>query len=387
MKNIRHIDAQLKKHFDKYKQALVLLGARQVGKTTILKKTFPNALYLLVDNEGTRRILESYDINTYKQIFGINKEIIIDELHLLKDPGRAVKIIYDQIDNVRIIVTGSSALHIKNKSSESMAGRKIEYFLYPLTFSEYLVQAGIESKVNFNIFENIINPLNTPKSQLFDSKQILNDILIYGLYPQLVNLPRDKNYLYELADSSIFKDIIELDLIDNRSKAKELLKLLAYQIGNLISYTEIGSRLGMDQRTVQRYIDIFEQSYILYRLYPYSTNKRNEIGKTPKIYFYDLGIRNALINNFEEINVRNDNGAMFENFVITEVKKAVDYLNLDYKINYWRQTSGSEVDLILSNSSALFGSEVKLSGGKISSAFTEKYPEAKTTIISSNNFY
>lgn len=387
MENLRHIDDQLKNHFKKYKQALILLGARQVGKTTILKKTFPNALYLLIDNEGTRRVLETYDINNYKQIFGTSKEIIIDELHLLTDPGRAVKIIYDQIDDVKIIVTGSSALHIKNKSSESMAGRKIEYFLYPLTFSEYLVQKEIESELNFTIFDNIINHVKRPTAKLFDSKEILNDVLIYGLYPELVNLPRDKEYLFELADSSIFKDIIELDLIDNRSKAKELLKLLAYQIGNLISYTEIGSRLGMDQRTVQRYIDIFEQSYILYRLYPYSTNKRNEIGRSPKIYFYDLGIRNALTANFEEVHIRNDNGALLENFIITEIKKSIDYLHLDYKINYWRQTSGAEVDVIISNNSELFGCEIKMSDGKVSQAFTLKYPNAKTKIISSSNFY
>jgi len=384
---IRQLEEQLINHFSKYKQALVLLGARQVGKTTILKRVFPQALYLLVDNEGTKRVLEGYDINAYKQIIGASREIIIDELHLLSDPGRAVKIIYDQLPEIRIIVTGSSALHIKNKSSESMAGRKIEYYLYPLTFSELLVQSKIEHELNFNIFENILSSKNSEQVRLFKPQDILNDVLIYGLYPQLINLPRDQVYLKELADSSIFKDIIELNLIDNRTKAKDLLKLLAYQIGNHISYAEIGSRIGLDQRTVQRYIDIFEDSFILYRLYPYSTNKRNEIGKMPKIYFYDLGIRNALINNFDEIKLRNDSGAMFENFIITEVKKSIKYLNSNLNINYWRQTSGSEVDLILSNNSSLYACEIKFSDGKVSKAFTEKYPEAKAKVVNSVNFY
>jgi predicted AAA+ superfamily ATPase len=387
MSNRRQLDETIRTHFAKYKQALVLLGARQVGKTTILKKIFPNAQYLLVDNEGTRRVLESYDINSYRQILANNKEIIIDELHLLTDPGRAVKIIYDQLEDVRLIVTGSSALHIKNKSSESMAGRKIEYFLYPLSFSEYLMQSGTESSLNTTILDNMLVGTDEQKVRLFDAKSILENVLLFGLYPQLVNLPRDTNYLAELANSAVFKDILELNLIDNKSKAQELLKLLAYQIGNLISYSEIATRIGLDQRTVQRYIDIFEQSYILYRIYPYSTNKRNEIGRTPKIYFWDLGIRNALIDNFDEISIRSDSGAMFENFIITEVKKIISYTNQNYSVNYWRQTSGSEVDLVLSNHTSIFAAEIKLTDGKVTRAFKEKYPEATTRVINSANFY
>ena len=386
MNYTRHLELQLKDHFSKYKQAIVLLGARQVGKTTLLKRIFPDASYLLVDNEQTKNVLETYDINSYKQILGSSKQLIIDELHLLTDPGRAVKIIYDQLPDMQLIVTGSSALHIKNKSSESMAGRKMEYHLFPLTFSEYLVQRGIESTLNHNIFSKIINPYGFV-SRLFSPQEIVDHILIYGLYPEVLILTDPKRYLKELADSVLFKDILELNLIDNRSKAKELLKLLAYQIGNLINYSEISNKLRIDRRTVERYIDIFEQSYILFRVYPYSKNKRDEIGKMPKVYFYDLGIRNALIDNFDSSHLRSDFGAMFENFIIAEIVKTISYENLDFVLNFWRLKSGAEVDIVLSNLKDLYGVEVKYSEGQITKSFKSNYNHAQTRVISRNNFY
>jgi uncharacterized protein len=384
--NNRHLDAQLKNHFQKYKQAIVLLGARQTGKTTILKKIFSNAQYLLVDNLETKNVLETYDINTYKQIIDRNKKLIIDELHLLSDPGRAVKIIYDQIPDLQIIVTGSSALHIKNKSTESMAGRKIEYKIYPLSFSEYLEQLEVESSLNFNILNQILHKPDI-QARLFSPKKMLDRVLAYGLYPEIINFQDPEDYLINLADSAIFKDIVELDLIEDRSKAKELLKLLAYQIGNLINYSEIAQKLSLDRRTVERYIDIFEQSYILFRLFPFSKNRRDEIGKAPKVYFQDLGLRNALIGNFDISPARVDLGAMFENFIITEVQKSLVYSRQRYSLNYWRLTTGSEVDLVLSNHQELIGVELKLNKGSITKAFTNRYPEAKTMVINSENYY
>lgn len=386
MSYIRHLEKTLKNHFNDYNQAIVLLGARQTGKTTILQRIFPSATYLIVDNEQTKKVLETYDINTYLQVLGGSKQVIIDELHLLSDPGRAVKIIYDQIPNIQLIVTGSSALHIKNKSSESMAGRKIEYKLFPLSFSEYLVQKGIDTQLNNNILENTI--LDKDKqAKLFSSSELVEHVLAYGLYPEQINMPNPRNYLLELADSAIFKDIVELNLIDNRAKAKELLKLLAYQIGNLVNYSEIASKLSLDRRTVEKYITIFEQSYILFRVYPYSKKGRDEIGKTPKIYFHDLGLRNAIIDNFDISVSRPDLGAMFENFIVSELQKIISYNQLDFKINYWRLKSGSEVDIVLSNENELYALEVKLTKGKTSVAFTNRYPNAKTRVVNKDNFY
>lgn len=386
MNNFRHLEKKLENHFNTYKQAIVLLGARQTGKTTLLKKVFPKASYLLLDNEQVKQVLESYDINTYKQILGPTKQLIIDELHLASDPGRVVKIIYDQIPEIQLIVTGSSALHIKNKSTESMAGRKIEYQLFPLTFSEYLVQKEIVQQANFNILENCLQHASS-ETQLFLPKEIASYLLLYGTYPETLNIQSPRIYLENLADSAVFKDIVELNLIDNRTKAKELLKLLAYQIGNLINYSEISSRLSLDRRTVERYIDIFEESFLIFRVYPYSKKGRDEIGKSPKIYFHDLGLRNALINNFEPVHLRDDYGALFENFIISEVQKSISYQNLNYKLNYWRTKSGSEVDIVLSNTEQLIGIELKVAGGQFSEAFLNRYQNSQTKIITLDNFY
>ncbi|MCF7820251.1 MAG: ATP-binding protein [Candidatus Pacebacteria bacterium] len=387
----RHLDLILKQHFKHYKQVLVLLGSRQVGKTTISKKIFPQANYILVDNEPIRKILETYDIFAYKNLMDKNANyLIIDEIHLLSDPGRATKIIYDPIEDVKLIITGSSSFHIKNKTSESLAGRKIDYRIYPLTFSEYLVQKNIEKELNFNILENLVAEKELKdKKYKFDLNSILEDVLIYGQYPYNINYPRDKKYLLNFVDSLIFKDVLELNLIDDKRLALNLLRLLASQIGNLINYSELASSLGADQRKIKRYIEIFEQSFIIFRLYPFSRNKRNEIIKTAKIYFYDLGVRNALLENFSELYLRVDKGALFENFIISEVIKTISYSDLGYKIYYWRNKQGAEMDLILENNSThkLIGVEIKYKKRTISKAFNNKYKDAKTRLVSVENFY
>lgn len=389
-KNKRILDSQITSHFFEFSQVLVLLGARQVGKTTLLKKIFPDATYLLVDEEPIKAVLETYSLSSYRQIIGRSKQIIIDEIHLLSDPGRAVKILYDQIEDIQIIATGSSSLHIKNRTGESLAGRKIDYHLYPLTFNEYLYQSKISedlfSDSGGDVLSRILSNDLELRAKKYNQKAVLNNILINGLYPNTINISQDKVYLKNLADSAIFKDILELNLIENRAKALEILKMLAYQIGNLISYSEIGKNVGLSSQTVQRYIEIFEQSFILYRLYPFFNNKRAEIGKAPKIYFWDLGLRNAIIRNFDSPHIRPDSGAMFENFIISEVKKLISYNNLDYRVNYWRLKSGAEVDLVMSNNQRVIGCEIKMSKGKITEAFLSRYPEAETRVITGGNF-
>lgn len=382
----RHIDDKITQHFDKYRQILLLMGPRQIGKTTILNKIFPQAKYFLLDEDPVRKIFETYDSNVYKQNFSDNEYVILDEIHLLGDPGRVAKIIYDLLPNKKLIITGSSSFNIKHKTTESLAGRKIDYRLFPLTVSEFLVQNETENKLNFNIIDNIIND-TAQKIRPFDLASITNTILIYGSYPFLIKSPRDSNYLRNLTDSVIFKDIIELDLIENKKTAGDLLKLLAYQIGNIINYTELATRLNIDVRTVKRYIDIFEQSFILFRLNPYSKNKRQELVKSPKIYFFDNGIRNSLINNFENIDLRNDRGALFENYIVSEIYKANVYGEYNFSMNYWRTKSGSEIDLVLSDNKKLIACEIKYTKGSISKAFTGRYPEATERMITLNNYY
>ena len=381
-------EKNIKNHFKKFKQALILLGARQVGKTTLLKKLFPNALYLLVDEKRVFDILETYNSATYKTLIGSEKQIIIDELHLISNPGRAVKLIYDQIPNTQIIITGSSSLHIKNKTSESMAGRAINYFLHPLTFWEYLFQIGIETeKKPFFLNTKILEQDGVSTIKIYNHREILEEVMVYGLYPETLNQSDKKTYLTELAEKAIFKDIIELQLIENRAKALELLKLLAYQIGSLISYTELSNKLGISTPTVQRYIDVFEDSFILFRVYPYSKKGRNEIGKAPKIYFWDTGIRNALIGDFNKTSIRNDAGALFENLVFVEYKKELVYLKLNHKLHYWRLKSGAEVDLVVETKQELIGCEIKLTKGKVSPAFTNRYPNSKIHVLTMDNIF
>src|SRR3989344_2118557 len=383
----RHLDHPIKSHFNSYKEILILLGARQVGKTTLLKRIFPDAYYFLVDNEPVRKNLESYDIFTYKQFIPKDTVIVIDEIHQLSDPGRAAKIIYDQIPNIKLIVTGSSSLNIKNKMTESLAGRKVDYHLCPLTFIEYLYQNEIINYLNLDFFNKIVSIKSLKNSVLsFDLQKILNQVLTFGLYPHVIDHPADEKYLLNLVDSVIFKDIADLQLIDDRNTALNILKLLAHQIGHLVNLTEISNRLQKDVRTIQRYLQIFEKSYLIFTLSPFSKNKRDEIGKTHKIYFYDLGIRNALINNFTDINLRPDRGQLFENFIITECLKANQYLNAGYALHFWRTKHQAEVDLVLQKQEQLIGIEIKYSNGRVSKAFSNRYPEALTKLITSLNF-
>ncbi len=381
----RAIDSELRNHFATYKQAMILLGARQVGKTTLLRRLFPHALYLLVDEEPIRSALETYSMQVYKQLIGNAQQIIIDEIHLLSNPGRAVKILHDNDASLQIMVTGSSSLHIRNTTSESMAGRSIFYHLYPLSYGEYLYQTGAEKKMTNTIFDKIRTQDTRESIKRYDSTSLLENVLLYGLYPNILSLPRDTKYLRNLAATAVFKDITELHLIDNKTKAQELLRILAYQIGNLINYNELSNKLGISANTVKRYVDIFEQSFLIYRLPPFTKNRRDEIGKAAKIYFWDLGLRNAIINNFDKPDVRPDAGAIFENFVVSEVKKAIAYTNSNYTVHYWRLKSGSEVDMVLQNNREIIGCEIKLHGGKLSRAFSNRYPEAKTHVVTAHN--
>jgi predicted AAA+ superfamily ATPase len=387
---IRHLDEALSGHFTKYNEVLVLLGARQVGKTTILKRIFPNAHYLVVDNEPIKNALERYDPAVYRQLLSTDGGmVVLDEIHKLSDPGRAAKIFFDQMPNYKLVITGSSAFNIKNKSSESLAGRKMDYHLYPLSLSEHLVQKGLENTLSFRPMEALVNGEKAGEIfKQYDRSAILNNVLIYGLYPAMQSHPSDSYYLINLIDSVVFKDLVELSLLENKSAALSLLKLLAYQIGSLVNYAELASKLGIGARTVKRYIELFEQSFIIFTIKPYSTRKRDEIAKMPKVYFYDLGLRNALINNFEAVETRGDAGQMFENFIVSELLKYNYYGDFGYSFNYWRTKSGSEVDLVLDKPDQdLIAVEIKSKSQRTNQAFTARYPKSKAVIISKDNYW
>jgi len=384
---IRHLDDPIRAHFTKRREILVLLGSRQTGKTTLVKRLFPDAQYLLVDNEPVRRMLESYDVNVYRSALksGTTK-LIIDEIHLVSNPGRAAKIIYDQLP-IQLILTGSSSFHIKNRTAESLTGRKIDYYLFPLTFSEYLVQTGVEETLNFDLFQRIVQDSWSESYRLFDKGSMLSRVLLYGLYPKLVNNPMDVDYLKNFAESLVFKDILELELIENKRLAADLLKMLAYRVGSLISYAELATSLGADQRTIKRYIELFEQSFLIFRLYPFTGNRRDEIVKSPKIYYYDTGVRNAVIGDFSELGIRPDRGALFENFIIAECVKANAYTGSGYTLRYWRSKQKSEVDLVLTKGNRVIGVEIKYGKASFSQAFMRRYPGATCKVVTAENFY
>ena len=387
---IRHLDQALSDHFEKYKEILVLLGARQVGKTTIIQRIFPKATYLIVDNEPIKSALERYDPTVYIQLLNADtKWIVIDEIQKLSDPGRAAKIFFDQLPQFKLIITGSSAFNIKNKASESLAGRKIDYHLYPLSLSEYLVQNGLEDTLSFSPIEKLLKSKKIEEViRPYDHQNILDNILVYGLYPAMQAHPRDPVYLTNLIDSVVFKDLVEMSLLENKSAALSLLKLLAYQIGSLVNYAELSSKLGIGAKTVKRYIELFEQSFIIFIIKPYSSRKRDEISKMPKVYFYDLGLRNALINNFEPISSRGDAGQCFENFIVSELWKYNYYGNFGFNFNYWRTKSGSEIDLVLNKpGSKTIAVEIKSKSQRVNQAFIARYPDSKMKVISRNNYW
>lgn len=392
MNTIRHLDKSLITHIQTLKEVLILLGARQVGKTTILRRLFPHAECITVDNEHVRNILNRYDITAYHELIPPQSTLLImDEIHLLKDPGRAVKILYDQMPQVKLIVTGSSSLWIKNRTTESLAGRKIDYHLFPLSISEYLVQTGIGNDLFYPVLRYPIQGENYPAERVypFDADAITHVVMRYGLYPALIDHPQREQYLKNLVDSVVFRDLLDLSLLENRTAARNLLRLLAFQIGNLVNINELAGKLSIDAKTVRRYLTLFEQSFIIFTLPPYSKNGRKEIGKMAKVYFFDCGLRNALIENFQPMEARADTGALFENLVVSEVYKANLYSGSGYQLHFWRTTDGSEVDLVLAKEDILTAVEIKYSSRKIhrtNQAFLHRYPEATFKTITPSNY-
>lgn len=389
MTTIRHLDSAIATHVRTFKEVLILLGARQVGKTTMLQRLFPKAQYATVDNEHVRNILDRYDITAYRELIPRDTTmLILDEVHLLKDPGRAVKILYDQLPDVRLVVTGSSAFFIKNRTTESLAGRKIEYHLTPLTMSEYLVQTGTAKELCYPILRHIKSEAAFPPTRVypFDLSTITQSVMRYGLYPATVGHPDKALYLKNLAESVVFRDLLELSLIENRPAARNLLKLLAFQTGNLVNISELAAKLGIDVKTVRRYLTLFEQSYIVFTLPPFMRNGRKEIGKMTKVYFFDVGLRNAIIGNFDPMNARPDAGALFENLVVSEVYKANIYGNFGYQLHFWRTTDGSEVDLVLTRGDTIMGFEIKSSPRRTNQAFLHRYPSATLSTITPSNY-
>jgi len=353
----------------------VVYGARRTGKSTLLKNAFPEATYIDVEKGQYIPDLNSRDVEKIRGIISTHSStLIIDEFQRLDDPGLIAKVIFDHIPGVSLILSGSSAIEISNKASESMGGRALFHRLYPLTFFEKMNQDGL-----------LKDPYHLEPLELKLASQ-LPEILRYGLYP-IPSIHIDKEqYLEVLIESSLTKDILYLDIIRNTKVIKDLLILLAYQIGQVVNCSEIAQRLGIDRSTVSKYIELLEKLFIIFTVRPFRSKRRDEIGLSEKIYFYDVGVRNALIGQFGPPNVRADLGLLFENYIISECMKLNDYFGRKYDLRYWRTKFGSEIDIVFVRGlEPISAFEIKYKKGSISSVFANTY-SIKPQLVTSDNF-
>lgn len=351
-------------------KAILLFGPRQSGKSTlietVLKRQDKPFLYMNGDEADVREILTETTSTKLKALTG-NKEIVfIDEAQRIANIGLTLKLFTDQIKNVQVIATGSSAFELSSQVNEPLTGRKYEYQLYPLSFSEMVQYHG-----------------------LLLEKRSIEHRLIYGYYPEIVtNKGEERELLKLLANSYLYKDLLMLDQIKKPLLLEKLLKALALQVGSEINYHEIAQTIGSDSKTVDKYIDLLEKTFVVFRLPAFSRNVRNEIKKGKKVYFYDCGIRNAIINNFKSTSTRTDIGALWENFVIAERMKHLRYHDIDATHYFWRTTQQQEIDLIEEQGDNLLAFEFKWSRTekvRFPQTFTANYPQAETKVISPEN--
>ena len=322
---------------------IILYGARQVGKTTLVNKLLQNIkckkLYLNGDNANDRQVLSIQDYTNLSKLVQGYDILFIDEAQKIEDIGVKLKILHDQCQPLRIIVTGSSALELANNVQESLAGRTYKYQLYPISMLEL-----------------------AKHYDKFKLDRTLEHYLVYGSYPDILvnqSLKEKEIFLLNLTESYLYKDVLEFENIRYSTKIRKLLELLAFQIGSEVSYTEIGQKLGLSYHTVIDYTDLLEKAFVVKTVRGFSRNLRKEINKKPKIYFYDLGIRNALINNFSNISKRNDLGGLWENFLFIERTKRNNYLKHLCKQYFWRIYTGAELDYIEEYNGQLYGYEFK----------------------------
>lgn len=350
-------------------RAIILVGARQVGKTTLIKKIFKGSdkmIWLNGDELDVQNLFENISATRLKYIFGDKKYVVIDEAQRIKDIGLKLKLITDELPEIQLIATGSSSFDLANEVNEPLTGRKWEYKMYPLSFSEMVQHHG-----------------------LLDEKRLLPHRLIYGYYPDVINNPgNEKEILRELSDSYLYKDILMWEQIKKPDKLLKLLLAIAFQIGNQVSYSELGQLSGLDNKTVEKYIVLLEQCYVIFRLGSFSRNLRNELKNSRKIYFYDNGIRNAIIANFSLTESRSDIGALWENFIISERKKKIEYDKMWRNNWFWRTTTQKEIDYIEEGDGQIHAFEFKWNPSskyKIPKQFKENYPDSTFSVITPEN--
>ena len=352
-------------------KVLVIYGSRQVGKTTLLQSYLSRTGLKYKadsgDNLKTQQIVGSQDFSQILSYLRGYELYTIDEAQRVPGVGTGLKIIVDHIPKIKVIATGSSSFELSGQIGEPLAGRKKTLTLYPISQSE---------------LKAVYNP--------FEIKEKLPELLIYGSYPAILTAGPEKkaDLLEELVNSLLLKDILELERVKSSKVLIDLLRLIAFQIGGEVSLSELGRQLGLDYKTVARYLDLLEKSFILYNLRGYSTNLRKEVTKKSKYYFYDNGIRNAIISNFNPLNLRDDIGKLWENFMVAERLKSQEYQGIHANNFFWRTWDKQEIDWLEEKEGNLFGYEFKFTSQKPRglASFARSYPKAKFQLITSQNY-
>ncbi len=351
-------------------KALIIFGARQTGKTTLLKTIFKETekvLWLNGDDEDTHTIFRSASAAQLQTYFAGYKTLVIDEAQRIDGVGIKLKLITDQMSELQLVATGSSSFDLANKVNEPLTGRKWEFQLFPLSFKEMADHHG-----------------------LLAEKRLLHHRLLFGYYPEVVSAESNhKEILKQLSDSFLFKDILLWENIKKSDKLISLLKALAYQLGNEVSFNELGKTIGLDNQTVEKYIQLLEQTFVIFRLPAFSRNHRKELKKSRKIYFYDNGIRNALITDFRPAASRNDIGALWENFLISERMKHNAYRHHWASTYFWRTQDQQEIDYIEDKDGILHAFEFKWSNtqkARLPKTFSNTYPNHEFKVITQDNF-
>ena len=354
------------------KKAIIVYGARQTGKTTLVKRIIEKygekARYFDCELLSVKQNIEIPEADRLRSYLGKYKIVVLDEMQKISNAGTILKILVDHCPEIQVIATGSSSFELANKTSEPMTGRAVRFTLYPFSIAE------IEQK--FNRFE-------------IDAR--LENIARFGSYPEVFlaeSEERAKERLNEIVSNYLYKDILAFEGIKKSAIIENLLKLLALQLGNEVSYNELARNLGMSRLTTQKYIDVLEQSFIIFTLKAFSRNLRKEISKSVKIYFYDLGVRNSLIQNFNALSLRNDAGALWENLMIAERIRNNSHRQVRPNQYFWRTYDQKEIDYIEESGGQLSAFEFKLSGqAKIPAEFLKSYPNSKFTTIAKNNYF
>lgn len=351
-------------------KAIIILGASQVGKTTLLEKTFlqhEDVLWLAGDSPDTKALFESSSAERLRLFFGNKSTVIINEAQLIPEIGQRLKLITDQIKEVQLIATGSSSFDLSGRLKEPLTDRKWEYRLFPLSFGEMVTHHG-----------------------LLAEKRSLMHRLVYGYYPDVINHPgEEQRMLKRLAEHYTYKNILMLEHVRKPDRIIKLMQVLACKVGNQVSFQELGQLCGLDNKTVEKYITLLEQVFIIFRLWSFSNNLGNELKFSRKFYFMDNGIRNALISDFKLAENRTDIGALWENFLVSERLKKNTYEESWVNCWFWRTAAHQEIDYIEESPGRLNAYRFQWDPArpvKISKSFTRAYPRATIKIIHPENF-